>query len=82
MLTFARTVWYPVYNETTWSWRLSPLQDQQLGGLIMWVPACVVYIIAGLAFFAGWLRESEKRVLQREAREAREAPAILGEAGG
>jgi cytochrome c oxidase assembly factor CtaG len=67
LLTFARSVWYPVYNETTWSWGLSPLQDQQLGGLIMWVPACVVYIIAGLAFFAGWLRESERRVLDREA---------------
>jgi cytochrome c oxidase assembly factor CtaG len=27
----------------------------------MWIPAGLVYIIAGLALFAGWLRESEKR---------------------
>lgn len=61
LLTFARTVWYPIYDDTTASWGLTPLQDQQLGGLIMWIPASLVYIIAGLALFAGWLRESENR---------------------
>jgi cytochrome c2 len=61
LLTFARGVWYPAYNGTTQSWGLTPLEDQQLGGLIMWIPAGVVYIIAGLALFAGWLRESEMR---------------------
>ena len=44
----------------------NPLEDQQLGGLIMWVPACSLYIVAGLAFFAGWLRSSEERVRQWE----------------
>jgi hypothetical protein len=29
--------------------------------LIMWIPAGVTYIIAGLALFAGWLREAERR---------------------
>jgi len=50
----------------TASWGLTPLEDQQLGGLIMWAPAGIVYIVAGLLMFAGWLRESEKRVLRRE----------------
>jgi len=63
LLTFARGVWYPIYSETTAPWGLTPLEDQQLGGLIMWIPAGVVYIIAGLALFAGWLRESETRAL-------------------
>jgi cytochrome c oxidase assembly factor CtaG len=61
LLTFARSVWYPIYNDTTQSWGLTPVEDQQLGGLIMWIPAGVVYIIAGLALFAGWLREAENR---------------------
>ena len=60
LLTFARNVWYPIYNETTAPWGLTPLEDQQLGGLIMWIPAGLVYIIAGLALFAGWLRESNR----------------------
>ena len=37
----------------------------------MWVPACAVYIVAGLALFAAWLRESERRVLRREMEELR-----------
>lgn len=61
LLTFTRTLWYPIYANTTQPWGLTPLQDQQLGGLIMWIPAGLVYIIAALALFAGWLRESDKR---------------------
>lgn len=65
LLTFARSVWYPVYTNTQ-AWGMTPLEDQQIGGLIMWVPACLVYVGAGLAFFAGWLHESERRVRLRE----------------
>ena len=65
-LTLTSKIWYPVYEKSTASWGLTPLEDQQLGGLIMWIPAGVVYIFAGLLMFAGWLRESEKRVLRRE----------------
>ena len=59
LLTFARSAWYPAYALTTAAWQLSPLEDQQVGGLIMWVPAGVVYLGAGLALFAVWLRESD-----------------------
>ena len=68
MITFARHVWYPAYSETTRSWGLTPLEDQQLGGLIMWVPAATVYVIAALALMVGWMKESERRVARREAR--------------
>lgn len=33
---------------TTWAWGLSPLDDQQLGGLIMWVPGGVLFTIYSL----------------------------------
>ncbi len=62
LITFAGTVLYPDYSLTTSWWGLTPLEDQQLGGLIMWVPAGLVYIVAGLALCAGWLRESERTV--------------------
>ena len=68
LLTFASRAWYPAYAGTTASWGMTPLQDQHLGGLIMWIPAGIVYIIAALAMFAAWLGESERRVLQQEAR--------------
>jgi putative membrane protein len=67
LMTFATTIWYAPYATTTQAWGLSPLEDQQLGGLIMWIPAGVVYVVAGLVLLACWLRESEHRALRREA---------------
>jgi putative membrane protein len=67
LLTFAPHLWYPAYGETTQAWGLSPLQDQQIGGLIMWVPASLVYLVAGLALFAAWMKESDA-LLERASR--------------
>jgi putative membrane protein len=58
LLTFAPSLWYPEYGETAPNWGLTGLEDQQIGGLIMWVPAGTVYTIAGLALFAACLRNS------------------------
>jgi putative membrane protein len=66
LLTFASSVWYPSYIGLTDSWGLTPLEDQQLGGLITWIPAGLVYVFAALALFAGWLRESEARTIKQE----------------
>jgi putative membrane protein len=65
-LTFTHRVLYPVYEGSTAQWGLTPIEDQQLGGLIMWVPASLVYIAAALFMFVGWLRASENSVLRRE----------------
>jgi cytochrome c oxidase assembly factor CtaG len=67
LITLAGVVWYPEYLGTTRSWGLTPLEDQQLGGLVMWVPACSLYAVAGLALFTGWLRASGARARRREA---------------
>jgi putative membrane protein len=66
LLTFTREIWYPVYTGTTAAWGFTALEDQQLGGLIMWVPSGLVYIGAGLLMFARVLGESEKRALRNE----------------
>jgi putative membrane protein len=67
LLAFAQTDFYPQYARTTPTWGLTPLEDQQLAGLVMWVPASVVYLLAALGLFWGWLRESERRVAIRAA---------------
>jgi cytochrome c oxidase assembly factor CtaG len=59
LLTFATSIWYAPYRLTAPLGGLTPLQDQQIGGLIMWIPAGVVYLAAGLTLFALWLRESD-----------------------
>jgi putative membrane protein len=61
LLVFAPTIWYPAYMETTVFWGLTPLEDQQLAGLIMWVPAGMLYLLAALMLCAGWLRELERK---------------------
>jgi putative membrane protein len=79
LLTCSSQLWYPIYDGRTMAFGLTALQDQQLGGLIMWVPAGLVYIAIGLWLFAGWLRESEKRlVYSRSAELARLSSATGG----
>ena len=61
LLTFAPRVWYTVYLETTPAWGIDAVEDQRLGGLIMWVPAGFVYLAIALALFAAWLRDLSGR---------------------
>jgi cytochrome c oxidase assembly factor CtaG len=53
--------WYAAHGGTTAAWGLSPLEDQELAGLIMWIPASVVYLVAVLAIVAGWLPSGDRR---------------------
>lgn len=48
LLTFSTKIWYPAYASTAPAWGLTVLEDQQLGGLIMWVPAGFILLLAGL----------------------------------
>jgi putative membrane protein len=61
VITFARHPWYWSYFGTTKAWGLTPLEDQQLAGLIMWIPAGLVYLAALLPLLAGALAEQERR---------------------
>jgi putative membrane protein len=55
LLTFASKPWYSVYSLTAPDWGLTPLEDQELGGLIMWIPPGFLYLGVFLAMFAKWL---------------------------
>ncbi len=67
LLALSPRIWYPAYAGSTATWGLTPLEDQQLGGLVMWVPASIVYIAAALWLFVLWMRESEFRMLHARA---------------
>jgi putative membrane protein len=45
-----------LYGNRAQLFGLSPLEDQQLGGLIMWIPGGLAYLAAGLVLCARWLR--------------------------
>ena len=69
-LTFAHPGLYPAYLNPRDSlgilpllrnqWGLDPKNDYQLGGLLMWVPGCFVYLTAILATVAHWYKEDPK----------------------
>ena len=75
VLAFASSLWYPAYASTTTPWGFTPLEDQQLGGLIMWIPGAASYLVASLVLIARWMRESESRAELREDVAARAAVA-------
>ena len=50
LMTFSPRAWYAEYPD---------LVDQQLAGLIMWVPGSVPYLVGGLALAAAWLRRGK-----------------------
>jgi cytochrome c2 len=62
LLTLAPSPWYGDYVRQASAWRIDALGDQQLAGLLMWIPAGVVFIVLGLALFAAWMGEAERRV--------------------
>ncbi len=64
MVTFAPTPLYPIYAAPAAAHGIDPLVDQQRAGLLMWIPAGLVMTLLGLALFAAWLGESERRATQ------------------
>jgi putative membrane protein len=61
LIALARLPWYPSYGTRAASLSIDVLADQRLAGLIMWVGAGVLFMLVGLALFAAWLGEAERR---------------------
>ena len=55
LLTLAPVAFYEPYASTAPAFGYTPLEDQQLGGLVMWVPAGFVYVLVGLVLAARWI---------------------------
>jgi cytochrome c oxidase assembly factor CtaG len=66
-LTFTGPLYEP-YIHAPRIWGLSPIMDQQLGGLIMWVPANIAYIIVASVIFLRWMQAQDNRQRADEAR--------------
>lgn len=70
ILTFAAPGWYPSYLNPRDpfrilpiirdAWGLTPAVDQQVGGLLMWVPGSLVYLAAIIAMLTRWYGAPEE----------------------
>jgi putative membrane protein len=58
--------WYPAYAPSVAAWHLTLAQDQQIAGLIMWIPAGAIYLIAVLLLIVRWLTAEERAARRRE----------------
>jgi putative membrane protein len=61
LMTFSRAPWYPFAPDPFPLCGLSRLEDQALAGLIMWIPACTIYVVAAMVVMARWLFQLEAR---------------------
>ncbi len=84
VITFAPTGLYPAYLAPADplgilplvrdGWGLTAQLDQQLGGLLMWIPACLIYLSGIIAVLARWYGSPES-----EADDVRMLPGLAGE---
>jgi cytochrome c oxidase assembly factor CtaG len=61
LMALAPRVLYGVQTASAPAWGLTPLEDQQLAGIIMWVPAGTIYAGAALALTAIWIKQAGGR---------------------
>lgn len=62
LLTFGGRPYFAPHYLSTVPWGLSPLEDQQLAGLFMWVPASGFYLGAALVMLGRWLGREPRRL--------------------
>lgn len=66
LMTFSSQPWYSYYAASTADWGLTPLQDQQLAGIIMWMPGGAVFTLLTIGYFWAWLRALDQRSTKLE----------------
>ena len=67
-LTFAPNAWYAVYEASAALYGMTGLEDQQLGGVIMWIPGSFIIGTALVIDLAMAVRLEQREQLAREAR--------------
>jgi putative membrane protein len=55
-LTLSPTSLYDVYGACGRAWDLSPIADQQIGGIVTWIPPGMMHVVAALVLLSFWMR--------------------------
>jgi putative membrane protein len=72
-LTWSSTPLYPYYEQTPRIWGLTPIEDQNIGGVIMMVEQSFTLVLVMVALFVRMLTQSEEDERRRERLEERAA---------
>lgn len=57
LMALSPVPWYQVYSSTAPAWGLSAIEDQQLAGVLMWMPVGMVYVLLTCLLVWLWLRD-------------------------
>ncbi|MEO1961392.1 MAG: SDR family NAD(P)-dependent oxidoreductase [Paracoccus sp. (in: a-proteobacteria)] len=60
LLTFSGRALYPVYGSRPDAWGLTPVEDQQLAGVLMMTAAAMMYLVAALVVAAAWFASMDR----------------------
>jgi putative membrane protein len=60
LMLISRDAWYSAHTPHVAAWGMTPLEDQQLAGAIMWVPAGTAYAVFALYLLGRWLVRLEQ----------------------
>jgi cytochrome c oxidase assembly factor CtaG len=55
LLTFSPALWYPAYAPAEQAHGIGALADQQLAGLLMWIPSGMLYLVIIAVLFVRWM---------------------------
>ena len=61
LLTFSSAVWYPAYVTAERAHGIGTLADQQLAGLLMWIPSGMLYLVIIAVLFVRWMDAETSR---------------------
>jgi len=67
-ITLSDQILYPFYGEAPWQWGLSPLADQRLGGVLMWIGGPMVFLIAMTIVYFRWMGRDVEPAVAAPAR--------------
>lgn len=75
---------YQAYDITRRVWGVGRALDQQIGGLLIWIPGSMMTVVGALIVFARWIRDESVRPLSYQQKRRREAllangPQVSGE---
>lgn len=69
LITLSPRPFYSPHFLTTDAWGLTPLQDQQIGGVIMWIPGCTVFLAVAMLALGACLARSRPAAVRIRSRE-------------
>ncbi|RMF00033.1 MAG: cytochrome c oxidase assembly protein [Chloroflexi bacterium] len=60
-IAFATEPIYTYYASVPRWWGVSVMEDQMLGGILMWIPGSMMFLVAAIVLIAGWVQAEDNK---------------------